>query len=92
MEWNQTYGGEEIDVANSLVATSDGGYVIAGGTSSFDAGNGDCLLIKTDEYGVIPEFSSWTPLLFVFCIVAVVVGVYKRRLSASSTEVWGQGA
>lgn len=34
MEWNQTYGDEKHEQPNSLVATSDGGYLIAGYTIS----------------------------------------------------------
>jgi hypothetical protein len=51
MEWKQTYGGSRRDKASSLVATSDGGYALAGYTESFGAGNRDFWLIKTDESG-----------------------------------------
>ena len=61
MIWNQRYGEEGIDAANSLVETSDGGYALAGRTKSFGAGEYDDLwLVKTDEYG-IPEFPDTTP-------------------------------
>jgi len=51
--WNQVYGGAGADFAHSLVETSDGGYAVAGCTSSFGAGGADFLLIKTDEYGTM---------------------------------------
>jgi hypothetical protein len=51
MEWSRTYGGKDIDRAHSLVETSDGGYALAGGTSSFDVGQGDFWLVKTDSEG-----------------------------------------
>ncbi|MCW4016836.1 MAG: hypothetical protein NWF06_10735 [Candidatus Bathyarchaeota archaeon] len=51
MEWNQTYGGENDDCANALIESSDGGYVLAGGTDSFGAGLYDFWLIKTDATG-----------------------------------------
>jgi len=51
MEWNQTYGGPDYDEAEAVVATSDGGYAIAGQTYSFGAGHSDFLLVKTDAYG-----------------------------------------
>ena len=51
MEWNRTYGEENRDGAKSLVVTSDGGYAIATTTGSFDAGNGDFWLVKTDANG-----------------------------------------
>jgi FlaG/FlaF family flagellin (archaellin) len=51
MEWNRTYGGPNIDIAFSMVATSDGGYALAGYTGSFGAGAEDFWLVKTDAYG-----------------------------------------
>jgi hypothetical protein len=50
-EWNQTYGGEKFETAYSLVETSDGGFVLAGDTKSFGAGDGDYWLVKTDKNG-----------------------------------------
>jgi len=41
MEWNETYGGIGGDCAYSLVATSDGGFALAGVTDSFGAGGND---------------------------------------------------
>jgi predicted secreted protein len=52
--WSQTYGGEFIDHATSLVETSDGGYALAGVTSPpVGIGPSNFLLIKTDTYGVM---------------------------------------
>jgi hypothetical protein len=50
-EWNQTFGGSDSDVSISLQQTSDGGYIITGGTNSYGNGNGDVWLIKTDPQG-----------------------------------------
>ncbi|WNZ29616.1 MAG: hypothetical protein IAX21_01730 [Candidatus Bathyarchaeota archaeon] len=83
IEWNQTYGGAGDDIAHSLVATSDGGYAIAGETSSFGAGGSDFLLIKTNEQGIIPEFTPWTivPLLLGATLMSII---YKKRLSKTA--------
>ncbi len=50
-EWNHTYGGVDYDHAHSVQQTTDGGYIIAGNTTSYGAGLFDCWLIKTDENG-----------------------------------------
>ncbi len=47
MQWDQTYGGQKYDEAQAIVQTSDGGYAIAGCTTSFGAGRTDFWLIKT---------------------------------------------
>jgi len=36
IEWQKSYGGSGIDLANSIRATSDGGYIMAGWSSSND--------------------------------------------------------
>jgi hypothetical protein len=51
VKWNQTYGSEMSEEAYSLVATSDGGFIIAGYTSSSGYEYPDCWLTKTDANG-----------------------------------------
>ena len=49
--WTQTYGGSGDDYGQSIQQTTDGGYIIAGYTDSFGAGNVDFYLVKTDADG-----------------------------------------
>ena len=51
VEWNQTYRGTDYDFCYSMIATSDGGYALAGPTRSYGNGNRDFWLVKTDSYG-----------------------------------------
>ena len=51
MLWDKTFGGSEDDWANSIIQTTDGGYAVAGYTSSKGAGEGDIWLIKLDSEG-----------------------------------------
>jgi len=51
VQWQKTYGGGDLDRANSIQQTSDGGYVVAGWTSSFGAGGYDAWLFKLDANG-----------------------------------------
>jgi len=80
--WSQTYGSGG---AHSLVETSDGGFALAGYTTSVYAGPADCWLVKTDEYGNIPEFPSWTilPLLLVTTLAAII---YRKKLYRTQTQ------
>lgn len=50
MQWNKTYGQSGDEVANFVRQTTDGGYILAGYTTSLGAGM-DLFLVKTDENG-----------------------------------------
>jgi len=56
LQWTKTIGGPKDDRGFSLIQTSDGGYAIAGSTSSFGAGEGDVYVIKLDANGNL----QWT--------------------------------
>ncbi len=49
--WTRTYGGDDWDRGESVQQNSDGGYIIAGLTKSYGAGNDDVYLVKTDSIG-----------------------------------------
>jgi len=49
--WEHNYGGPKIDFAKSIRQTSDGGYIIGGGTRSFDVGVIDYYILKLDSSG-----------------------------------------
>jgi hypothetical protein len=61
LDWQKTYGGSSIDIANSIQQTSDGGYVVAGQSSSNDGditspkGSSDFWIVKLTKTGAI----SW---------------------------------
>jgi len=51
--WTRTFGGTSYDLGYSVAPTSDGGYIVAGETNSYGAGNTDVYLIKVDASGDI---------------------------------------
>jgi len=49
--WTKTFGGSSFDLGFSVQQTTDGGYIIIGGTDSYGNGDRDVYLIKTDVNG-----------------------------------------
>jgi len=49
--WFKHYGGSSSDGAKSIQQTSDGGYIVTGGTSSYTYGNTDFAIYKLDSAG-----------------------------------------
>jgi len=56
LQWTKTIGGPDDESGNSLIQTPDGGYVIAGYTRSFGAGEWDVYVVKLDANGNL----QWT--------------------------------
>lgn len=52
ISWQKFYGGSSEEFANDIQQTSDGGYIVAGYSSSFSGGyNYDCWIVKLDSSG-----------------------------------------
>jgi hypothetical protein len=81
MEWNQTYGKTGNDDVNALIATSDGGYALAG--DSISISYMDIFLIKTDELGNVPE-AVWVVLPLVLTATLAVFIIKKKLLRSCS--------
>jgi uncharacterized delta-60 repeat protein len=53
VEWQRTYGGVANDCAHIIHETNDGGYIVAGFTESFGAGDFDVFVLKLEANGDI---------------------------------------
>jgi hypothetical protein len=90
MQWGRTYGGYNGDDARGVVQTSDGGYALAGLTTSFGVGVGDAWLVKTDAEGI----QQWSRTYggpdydMVFSVVPTADGGYAL---AGYTNSFGAG-
>ena len=51
MMWTNFFGGESEDQVRSVNPTSDGGYILTGGSLSFGTGTYDLYLVKSDSNG-----------------------------------------
>ncbi|MBI2967427.1 MAG: T9SS type A sorting domain-containing protein [Bacteroidetes bacterium] len=56
LQWQKTYGGNKKDIGRSIDLTYDSGFVLAGETWSYGAGENDVYVIKTDGNGD----TAWT--------------------------------
>lgn len=99
IEWQKTYGGSSIEMGYSVQQTTDGGYVVAGYTTSIDGditgnnGSTDMWIIKVDTLGIL----EWQQSLggpgaeFAFAIIQTEDGGYAvaGRNTSNGGDVTG---
>ncbi|HTW92442.1 MAG TPA: hypothetical protein VMH22_12135 [bacterium] len=88
--WTRTYGGNGDDYGYSVQQTSDGGYIVAGSTSSFGAGEDDAYLVKTNASGdtVWTRTYGGSSVEYVYSVQQTSDGGY---VVAGSTNSYGAG-
>jgi len=89
MQWNRSYGGIFDEIVNSIVQTSDGGYALAGYSSSFSQTD-DCYLVKIDSSGNIQWSKTYGGQGFDFAN-AVVRASDGGYVLAGQTDSFGAG-
>ncbi len=95
IEWQSTYGGSDSDSSRSIQQTYDGGYIIAGGTSSFGAGDSDMWVLKLDTVGDIEWQrtyggieSEWAYSIQQSEDGGYIVAGYACSFGAGDADVW----
>jgi len=89
IQWYNGLGGTGRDKVDFIQQTSDGGYIFAGSTSSYNRGNTEFWLVKLEndqiepdgvstQSGAIPEkpipgFGFWA------AVVSVVIVLFRKR-------------
>lgn len=56
LQWSKTIGGPGFDDARAMIQTTDGGYILAGGTTNYGAGGYDFYIVKLSSNGTL----QWT--------------------------------
>ena len=51
--WQKRFGASQADAFHCVIATPDGGFLAAGETRSFGAGNADIFLVRVDGSGTV---------------------------------------
>jgi len=51
IQWQKAYGGTDQEQVNAIQQTSDKGFLVAGSTRSYGAGNNDFWVLKLDKNG-----------------------------------------
>jgi len=62
--WSKRIGSESAEILNQIVMASDGGFITAGSTANFTAGNFDINICKTDSAGTIIWNKNYGTSLF----------------------------
>ena len=93
--WEKTYGGTEYDIATSVRQTTDGGYIVGGGTISFAAGVEYAWLLKLDGSGNVTweKTYSWTANSYASSVQQTTDGGYivagfTESFDASNNDAW----
>jgi hypothetical protein len=94
----KTISGSNDDEARSIIQSSDGSYVVAGGTGSFGAGGFDIYVVKLDSGGNV----QWTKTIggsnndgsvsFFYAAVSITQSSDGSYVVAGSTQSFGAGA
>lgn len=95
IEWQRAYGGSSSDSARAIQQTTDGGFILAGSTSSFGAGGGDIWILKLTLLGDIEwqrtyggAGSDWTTSIQQSTDGGYIVSGYTSSFDNGTGDIW----
>lgn len=91
IDWQRRFGGYDIDESADVIhQTNDGGYIFAGSTWSYGAGEGDFWVVKLDSFGDIEWQRTYggEQTEYAHSIQPTIDGGY---IVAGRTETFGAG-
>ncbi|HHT9125130.1 MAG TPA: BACON domain-containing protein [Candidatus Brocadiia bacterium] len=90
IQWQKTYGGGASDWADSIQQTDDGGYIVAGETRSFGAGNEDFWVLKLNQFGSTDPFCNFAGDTNVSGVGSSNITVVEPNISINNSNVTPQ--
>ena len=95
IEWQKTYGGSEHDYAKSIQQTTDNGYIVAGESWSYGAGQSDCWVLKLSSSGNVEWQKSyggdswdWVNCMELTVDGGCIIAGYTSSYGAGSNDSW----
>ena len=95
VEWEKSYGGSGEDYPDCIQQTSDGGYIVAGSTNSFDGSLYDFWVLKLDGSGNVLWQNTYggTGFEYAYGIEETsdggfIVGGYTTSFGAVGRDFW----
>jgi len=93
--WQKTYGGNSMEYAYSIRETADGGYIAAGGTGSFGAGDRDIWVLKLKADGSVAwqktyggSSKEWAYSIEQTADGGYIVAGYTYSFGAGDGDIW----
>jgi len=93
--WQKAFGGAADDLAFAIDQTADGGYIVAGRTNSYGAGNTDFWVLKLDASGNLKWQKTYggSALDWAFSVRQTADGGYvvagrTDSFGAGSSDIW----
>lgn len=94
IDWQETFGGTNSDILQTVRLCSDGGYIIGGESYSYGRGNADYWVLKLDSSGNIAwqyTYGGASEEIFYSIIptsAGYIIGGYSSSFGSGGHDMW----